>query len=512
MPVPRLPSPSLETLAASTGAYVSDLLTPTLRLGVTGLARSGKTVFITALVRNLVSGGRLPFLSSDAEGRIESACLEPQPDDSVPRFDYEAHLSSLERDPAEWPDSTRRISELRVTITFKAASRWRRALGIRRLHIDIVDYPGEWLIDLAMLDQDFKAWSQEALTLAREPSREEAAKPFLSFLAGLTQTSTADEQTALEGAKLFTAYLKAAREKESVSTLGPGRFLLPGDLEGSPLLTFFPLDGMSLAARGTPAAHGAPAAHSAPAASRSLAAMLGRRFESYKSHAVRPFFKDHFARLDRQVVLVDVLSQLNGGPGAVADLERALAGVLKAFRPGLNSWLSVITGRRIDKLLFAATKADHLHHQSHDRLEAILRLITDRASARAEGAGTEVGVMAIAALRATREVEARDGAALLGCLKGVPMAGERVGGRVFDGREEAVLFPGELPADPAAALGGKALDGAAAGADRMSLPDAAFIRFRPPRLTPADAGGSVKAAPHIRLDRALDFLIGDWLV
>ena len=38
-------------------------MTPTVRLGVTGLARAGKTVFITALVRNLIAGGRLPLFS-----------------------------------------------------------------------------------------------------------------------------------------------------------------------------------------------------------------------------------------------------------------------------------------------------------------------------------------------------------------------------------------------------------------------------------------------------------------
>ena len=39
------------------GLALTDMLTPTLRLGVTGLSRAGKTVFITALIRNLVSGG-----------------------------------------------------------------------------------------------------------------------------------------------------------------------------------------------------------------------------------------------------------------------------------------------------------------------------------------------------------------------------------------------------------------------------------------------------------------------
>jgi YcjX-like family, DUF463 len=38
------------------GAFVTDLMTPSIRLGVTGFARSGKTVFITALVRNLIAG------------------------------------------------------------------------------------------------------------------------------------------------------------------------------------------------------------------------------------------------------------------------------------------------------------------------------------------------------------------------------------------------------------------------------------------------------------------------
>mgnify|MGYP001598072594 CR=1 FL=1 len=80
------------------GAYLSGLMTPTIRLGVTGLARSGKTVFITALVRNLLAGGRLPFFAAMAEGRIERAYLEPQPDDRLPRFAYEEHLAELAAD------------------------------------------------------------------------------------------------------------------------------------------------------------------------------------------------------------------------------------------------------------------------------------------------------------------------------------------------------------------------------------------------------------------------------
>ena len=53
-----------------------------------------------------------------AEGRIVRAYLEPQPDDRVPRFAYEEHLAELASDPPQWPESTRRISQLRVTIEY----------------------------------------------------------------------------------------------------------------------------------------------------------------------------------------------------------------------------------------------------------------------------------------------------------------------------------------------------------------------------------------------------------
>jgi hypothetical protein len=168
----------------------------------------------------------------------------------------------------------------------------------------------------------------------------------------------------------------------------------------------------------------------------------------------------------------------------------------------VNSWLASLTGRRIDRILFAATKADHIHHSNHDRLEAILRLLSERASARASGAGAEVAVMALASLRATREAEVRDGKSMLPCIVGVPLPGETLVGTTFDGQTEAVVFPGDLPADPA-----RALD----GASTAPINEASFPRFRPPRLLPVTPDGHAPPPPHIRLDRVLDFLIGDRL-
>lgn len=463
---------------------LGDYLTPAIRLGVTGLSRAGKTVFITALVRNLIAGGRLPFFEPDAEGRIVRAYLEPQPDDSIPRFDYEAHLDELLASPPRWPDGTRRISELRITVEYRSASWVKRACGLSKIHIDIVDYPGEWLVDLALLDQSFAEFSAEALARANDPARAGFSADFRKFLESPSAAAPDDEQIALNGSRIFTDYLRAARESGAMATLAPGRFLLPGDLEGSPLLTFFPMSS-------------GEGSHSG-----SLAKLLERRYESYKTHVVRRFFNDHFARLDRQIVLVDVLSALNGGAGAVVDLERSMAGILRVFRASSNSWLRAILGQRLDRVLFAATKADHLPASSHDRLQAILRRVVETSLSTAEGGGARVESLAMAALRATREAKVRDGNEDLPCLRGVPIKGERIGGKIFDGLTEAAIFPGDLPADPAVAL-----DKA-----RANPPGSIeIVRFAPPKLADKSIEGSMAAFPHIRLDRALEFLIADYL-
>jgi len=465
------------------GAYASDLVRPTVRLGVTGLARAGKTIFVTALVHNLIAGGKLPFLRAEGDGRLKRAWLEPQPDDDVPRFQIEDHLGMLMADPPRWPESTRRISQLRLTLEYAPQSLWRHVTGSRRLAVDIIDYPGEWLLDLPLLAQGFEAWSQDCLSGAARSDRSIAAAPFLQFLGGLDAAPAEPEPIAIKGAELYRQYLRACRQRDHIYTgLTPGRFLMPGDLEGSPALTFFPLPAER---KGT------------------LATLLARRYEAYKTHVVKPFFRDHFSRLDRQIVLVDALGALDAGPSAVADLAQSLESVLGAFRPGANTWASKVLSRRIDRILFAATKADHLHHAMHDRLEAILGRMVSKAIARAQFAGAKVRVLAMAGMRATREAEmpGTGGGAPLFCIMGTPLAGEVFGDRTFDGRREIALFPGDLPINPDEALG-------AAGANLAGA--LRFPRFRPPLMVPTAFVPS-PPFPSIRLDRAIEFLIGDRL-
>src|SRR5450432_1745992 len=406
--------------------YGDHFFHPTVRLGVTGLSRAGKTVFITALVHGLIRGGRFPVFEPYAGGRIARARLEPQPDDAVPRFGYENHLRTLIEE-RRWPNSTVDISELRLVIDYQ-----RHNGADRTLTLDIVDYPGEWLLDLPLLNKSYEQWSAESLALSRQQPRARLATQWHAHLATLNAEGRADEQAALMAARLFTDYLRACRdERFAMSLLPPGRFLMPGNLAGSPALTFAPLD--------------LPINGEAPEGS--LWAMMVRRYEAYKDVVVRPFFRDHFARLDRQVVLVDALAAFNAGPEALHDLEAALAGILDCFRIGRGTIFSTLFRPRIDRILFAATKADHLHHSSHDRLEAILRRMLDPAATHAEVAGAAVDVVALAAIRATREAQVQRGRDKLPSILGTPVKGEVANGETFDGETEVATFPGDLPVD-----------------------------------------------------------------
>ncbi len=458
--------------AEAVGDTVTEaLFEPVIRLGVTGLARSGKTVFITSLIANLIDRGRMPGLSAAREGRIIAAFLQPQPDDTVARFDYESHIAALTGPDPHWPESTRAVSELRLSLRVRPGGMLAGLKRPRTVHLDIVDYPGEWLLDLGLLDLSYEQWSDD--TLARLDKRA-CAQGFMERARAIDPEAAYDEATARDLAGRFADYLHAARAR-GYSDCTPGRFLLPGDLAGSPVLTFAPIPHLMRSRRG------------------SIHREMARRYEAYKRKVVKPFFRKHFARIDRQVVLVDALSAIHAGPRAVEDLRLAMAEILGAFRPGRSAFLTrLLGGKRIERILFAATKADHLHHTQHPRLTAIIEALTQQARERARFAGARTEALALAALRATtEEIRDHDGHELA-CVRG----------RLLDGGRRSAFYPGELPEDPAHLLG-PARDGAEAWLNA----DFDAMAFAPAPLTLKPGDGP----PHIRLDRAAEFLIGDKL-
>jgi predicted YcjX-like family ATPase len=137
-----------------------------------------------------------------------------------------------------------------------------------------------------------------------------------------------------------------------------------------------------------------------------------------------------------------------------------------------------------------------LHHQSHDRLEAVLR----RAVAKAADACRicRCGHRRRRAIGGARHARGAGGARPRQAAVHHRHARARRDRqwRGFDGETEVATFPGDLPADPEELFNG-GFRGLSSTASEQA--DFRFLRFRPPLLE--RTASDEPALPHIRLDR-----------
>jgi hypothetical protein len=335
------------------------------------------------------------------------------------------------------------------------------------LYIDIIDYPGEWLLDLPLLELSYEQWSEQIYRACELEPRLTLSQPWRDFLATLDLTSSAHESTLRQASQLYTDFLHQGKEKYKLSLLQPGRFTMPGDdLKGAPLLEFCPL----------------PQTSTSRDNDNSLYAEMKRRYDSYKEHIVKKFYNEHFASFDRQIVLADVLRAFNTGYATFVDMRDAINMVLRSFRYGKSGFFNKLFGLKIDKLLFAATKADHLTPDQLPNLERFLQSMLALANNNAVFEGVSTETLALSSVKCTQAAYANFQGQKIPCIKGVPL----------DSEKPVALFPGDVPVE--APLPEDWISG------RFN-----FIDFKPPRLANVHGTG----IPHIRLDRALEFLLGD---
>ena len=445
----RLGSPTalFDSVTREITNFGERLLDRQLRLAITGLRRSGKTVFTTSLIHHLLAGYDLPFLNAAHEKRLLGARIRRTGETPFP---FEAFETALKSGTPTWPKPTDDLTELRLELRFESTS-WMNSLisPFQTFEIDIIDYPGEWLLDLPLLKQDFATFSQIAMAQMNDGLRIEASANFRG------QLDRNDVDGLLE---TYRDFLASCQFDLGLAFIQPGRLVHGFDALRNEH-AFCPL----------------PPGHQ-------LFDQMQDRFQQYVDDLVRPFIQDHFATFDRQVVLVDLLTCLNSGPDHFADTQHALAAILESFSYGQNSWWSHLFAPRIERILFAASKADHVAANQHANLKQLLELIVAPARQRAKFEGIDYDVLALSALRATDTVRTEHNGQILSCVRGRLKLEDR----------DTVLFPGEIPAE---------------------LPTRAdwengifrFHEFAPRSLKDGVAG------QHIRLDQAIEFLIGDKL-
>ena len=399
----------------------------------------------------------LPALSAKLAGRRLGVRLAPSGAGAVPRFDEAAHLQALAADPPAWPARTGAVSLLALDLTVPRGG-LASALPARSLRLELLDYPGEWLLDLPLLGTEFTSWTETTL---RRLEGHPAAQPFLQFAAGLPATAAADDALAKTGHRLYRETLHRLRDEDGLALLQPGRFLMPAPGAEPPWIHFFPMRG-----RG------------------GLHDLLAERYAAYLTRVREDLVSPLFGNLDRLVVLADLLTALHAGRDSFADSQAALAAASGALRWRF-SWteaLAALLALRlpssgIRRVAYAATKADHVASRQRGNLRALMAALTP-------GGGDVMSRhFAIASIRCTEDATMVLGGRSVSAVRG-RIAGQGVG----------LSYPGEVPDGPP--------DDAFWAGEFFDLPD-----LEPTRLPGAGRAG----VPHIELDALIAFLLDDLL-
>lgn len=276
-----------------------------IRVGITGLSRAGKTVFLTSTLYNLLAttGRHLPLFKANG---VQYSGDEHALDGSGERFPCEENLKAYRAGCPGWSPPTSRMSEFSVDLVLVQKGKpW------KSVRLTFVDYPGEQLHDLPLLNQSFGAWSRKTLDQ-------------LNDLPSPLNTARAEFEHALRDlpASVDTAdiddcprRLTAAYGSLCTAARRCGVILPPVDASLSEKLpTFCPL--------------AASVERSHPALWQCIATDYGR----YVFQVVLPF-RDRVGGCTHQLVLVDILDILRGQDEAqYGQAKHDLSAILQAFR------------------------------------------------------------------------------------------------------------------------------------------------------------------------------------
>jgi predicted YcjX-like family ATPase len=431
-----------------------------LRIAVTGLSRSGKTVFITSLINQLISGKGLEHLNKDFIVRIN--CSN---NSSFPQFPYKTILQNGRKNNPVWPKSTNTISKIELEIEIKRNSDF---FPNKILTLEIVDYPGEWLLDLPLASLSFEDWSINVLnditssiktTYADNWQKELNKHDIYGFTDGSQDQIIVQE---------YYKYLSKLR-KNGFSIIQPGRYIQPGDLKDSSILFFTPLLKSKFM---TP--------HQ-----ESIYNRFKQRYNRYSNNIVKKITSEYFKDFDRQIILIDVLKTLQNGYDSFIDMTRAIKILMEIYDYGsqsiLKKWIGVT---KIDKVIFSATKGDYVAINQQENFKKLLDSIIKESMKELNIKNIETETEIIASVKSTENVTKEYNGKNLSCLKG----------KLVGADNESIEYQGEVPS---------------------SFPlkenwDKSLFKFNDFAPTPFPDRDSDNI-PNINMNRIIEKLIGDKL-
>lgn len=381
----------ISSAAKATGKATTELafnltnpgfLTTRRRIAITGLAATGKTVFLTSLLNHLnLHDPSFHLFQNDATAKLFA---EKQVHDGLEKFDYE--LFSRAMQTGRWPQKTVDVSSF--ACTFKTDSSW------GDYQVEFLDWPGERIADVAMAKCNYDTWSDHLLKYwtVEDEKRFQHVAPYLAAV----------QQDNLSEPSILGEYRMAL-----------GRLILDYNPLISPSCFLLGRDGKKL--RGTSpeqlASSGivgvsedsqfAPLPKAVRNRQPELAAKFSQRYDDYKKEVVSNLVSA-LANCNRLIVLLDLPSILAAGSGMLHDncemVKQMLAGLdaragfatrvlrklFNLFAPAMWMWPG------IEKIAFVANKADLVAGEANrSNLRALLQEMLRPVVSKIEG--VEIG-------------------------------------------------------------------------------------------------------------------------
>jgi len=460
---------SLHQAGKSLSRYGDRLLDRRICVGVTGFSGSGKTTFITSLMHQLqhFQNATLPAFSPALKGRLIGVRRMPLDNEDIAAFPYDEGIKALSATPPAWPQATTGLSSALLEIRYRPAKSLLSFAGrtYHSLFVELRDYPGEWLLDLPMMHSNFRQWSLQCAHLYNSPLRTSCLADLHADLQSIDPLAPLDPNLRLQLQKRFNLFLLECR-KAGLTLIQPGHYLTHQQPTAN---GFFPL--LSLASY--------TSEQLSKAHPDSYFKQLSRAYDDYVQLQVKPFFKLHFSQVDRQILLVDLLKALNGGPECLEDMRLALTRVLDCMHYGRSNLLNRLFQPKVDKVIVAATKIDQVLPDQHENIRALLGQIVHEAYRSATFELVDIYCEATASVRATRVSKHENRVMLLGAL--------------HNGRQGYMSHPDipeHLPHD----------------SEWQAFKDWQLPELQPPAGLQLQRGDSLH---HIRLDSVIRELLGD---
>lgn len=382
-------------VASFTSNTLADVFSKeTHRFTITGLSRSGKSMLFTSLITLLKSRSEeglacLPLLRYLPPSRVLDMHIEPI--EGYKPFPHLKNIAALEA--GDWPEATEEAYGFKLVVRLKqTASIKRHLMPHSDVVFEFIDYPGEWITDIPMLNKTYAHWSDSAWAQLSSGPQQYYAHAWKQVVNEFDFEQTPTPQLIQQLVTHYRDYLVQAKAN-GISLLQPGSFLLESSDFNWQEFGFTPL----------PSSITSDVSHPWYRA-------FEKHYSAFQKDWLTPLKHSIFKETDKQIILVDLFEGLNHSRQHLYQLKETLSHLADTFVYGQSGWFSrnVLRKQQIGKVAFVATKSDLIPENQQQNLLSLLTQVTEGARARFNDKPIQFEHFLVSAMQVTDEGANKD--------------------------------------------------------------------------------------------------------